>query len=131
MNRLSFLKKVGVGIAAGIIAPTVIKDIVITPRLNDGVTIDTDLLPVNINPSELVRDYHLRNARMVYQWSIQGKPFFWDVCLDRDGREWVCVPPIEDGQINLCAVNPEPLPNAIKIKEEDFKGYFVIIKTKP
>ena len=130
MNRLSFLKKLGIGVAAGVIAPTIIKDIVITPHLKDGVTIDTDLLPININPVELARDYHLRYARMAYQWNVQGKPFFWDVCIDRDGREWVCVPPFEDGQIKLCAVNPKPIPDTIMVKEENFKDYFLIRTNK-
>jgi hypothetical protein len=48
MKRSEFLKKLGIGFGVAIIAPKVFadKDDVIYPRLADGVTIDTDLLPI-------------------------------------------------------------------------------------
>ena len=48
MNRKSFLKKLGIGLGVAIVAPKVFggDDEMIYPRLSDGVTIDTDLLPI-------------------------------------------------------------------------------------
>jgi len=51
VKRSEFLKKLGLGIGVAIVAPKVIeampaKDDVIYPVLKDGVTIDTDLLPI-------------------------------------------------------------------------------------
>jgi hypothetical protein len=48
MNRSEFLRKLGIGIGVVVVTPQVFaqKEDMIYPRLADGVTIDTDLLPI-------------------------------------------------------------------------------------
>ena len=58
MKRSDFLKRLGIGIGAVMVAPKILaEEKVIYPRLKDGVTIDTDLLPIKKSSIDNLRHY--------------------------------------------------------------------------
>lgn len=68
MNRKTFLKKLGIGIGVAMVAPKVLmaKDEMIYPRLKDGITIDTDLVPIKkMDAIEVLRVYK-QTGNLIY-----------------------------------------------------------------
>jgi hypothetical protein len=91
MNRLSFLKKLGIGAVAIAIAPKAVaemskKEEIIYPRLKDGVTIDTELLPIKRYDAEEIMKIWRQTGDLVY---AHNSPTFWDRCIDKQGQEWI------------------------------------------
>jgi hypothetical protein len=101
MNRNDFLKKLGFGALAVAIAPKVLaeKDDIIYPRLKDGVTIDTDLLPIRRSLIEEMRPYQQRinDGWSKLQASLYEKDYYHigDV-FSSNGREYLCVRKINE-----------------------------------
>lgn len=105
MKRGEFLKKLGIGIGVAIVAPRVIeampaKEKIIYPKLEDGVTIDTDLLPIKesaLNTEDIMRIWQQSGQLLYIEDTVHHK--INDVFTDGiDTWIGVC---IEDGRL-LC-----------------------------
>ena len=116
MNRLSFLKKLSVGIAAAVITPKVLAE-------------------VDPSPKETPKDkeWGIKWAKEVYGHYEEDRMRYtvdqlcmYDICIDKDSRAWmVTMPPSE--VIELTALLADPLPNKIDVKRGSFDEYFIIM----
>ena len=115
MDRLSFLKTIGTGIAAAVIAPKVVA----------GVFIE--------KPQEKDKEYHLAQAKKAYAHYEEDRRRITvdrlcvhDLCLDRNERTWMCTA-MGFGVIELTALLAEPEPNMIDVDRDSFDEYFFIM----
>jgi len=110
MNRLSFLKTLGVGVAAAVITPKILANA---------------LIPKEV-PVEKDNEWCKKWANEIYQRWKEQKPFINDCVMDKDQRQWL-VTAMYMGKIELTAFDPHPLPNFIDVNEEVFSEYFIIM----
>lgn len=127
MNRLQFLKTIGVGIAAAVIAPKVL---------------------INGEPVPLEGKSIYHTDGVIPFIAKKGKEFAWheedynflpvealrinDLIIDRDQRTWVCTGLVgldgeEFNHIHLTAVEANPEPNYLEVERSSFEEYFFII----
>lgn len=117
MNRLSFLKKLGVGIAVAAITPKVLANIP-EKKVECDVTKPTYY-------DDLKSKYGHFEEPWIHSNDVNSLHLH-DMCIDRDARPWICTG-IFKNEIELRAMEPEPLPNLIDIKRNSFNEYFIII----
>jgi hypothetical protein len=120
MNRLSFLKTIGVGVAAAVITP---KLLIEPPK--QGV--------VKPKPKSYFGKYEDEVKALHYAHYEEAMPRYtvdnlclWDLCVDKNARPWACTAMMLD-TIELTALEADPLPNFIDVERSKFDEYFIIM----
>ena len=109
MNRLSFLKTLGVGIATAVITPKIFAEI-----------------DLSIKETPKDKEWSIKWAKYAYNRVKELKPFMSDLCMDKDMRQWRVVS-IYENIVTLYALEPNPEPSCIEVKDADFPDYFIIL----
>jgi hypothetical protein len=118
MNRLSFLKTMGVGIAAAVITPKIL----------------AELPPPTAVPSEKDKEWGKKWAEECYSMWKKDKELgveslrLWDVVYDHKGNEYA-ITAKGLGIIEVTSFSPDVNPNCMDVEKEHFFEYFVIAKT--
>lgn len=117
MNRPSFLKSLGAGIAVAVIAPKIIID---------GLTKKEEVITakclsfteehVFTKEGHFEEDIHL----------VETKVYLWDMTVSRDNNVYV-VTYLDANKIGLTAVDMDTVPNELMVDKNYFGEYFIII----
>jgi hypothetical protein len=116
MNRLSFLKTMGVGIAAAVITPKIL----------------AELPPPTAVPSEKDKEWGKKWAEECYSMWKKDKELgvdslrLWDSVMNRDEEIYVVTGRCLD-TIELTAIDTRTQPNFLDITKDKFGEYFIII----
>lgn len=111
MNRASFLKSLGVGIAAAVITPKI-------------------LIEATIPDSAKNKEYCLAWAKDLYAIHLKdlqmgvGHLRIWDHVIDREQEVYI-ITGIDSDNIELTAVDPNVDPNFMDVKKAIFNDFFV------
>jgi len=114
MNRLQFLKTLGVGIAAAVITPKLLTE---KPPLSLDITTAGEIDPDAFQYAHYEEDfpkYTINDLRI------------HDLCVDKDARVWMCTAMWPD-KVELTALEADPEPNFFEVRKKNFDEYFFIL----
>ena len=120
MNRLQFLKTLGVGVAAAVITPKLL--IPKEPASLPGVP-EKDYFGNYKDEAKMLHYAHYEEDMPRY---TVDQLCMHDLCVDKDLRVWMVTKPPAD-TIELTALLELPEPNFIDVKRKNFDEYFIIM----
>jgi hypothetical protein len=120
MNRLSFLKTLGVGVAAAVITPKLLIEPLPEKVLKTG-----GIMPVLEKKGKEAYGHY--EEPWLHSNDVETLRL-WDMCIDRDSRCWLCTAKGIDS-VDLTALESDPLPNFIEVKKGVFAEYFIIMSS--
>jgi len=119
MNRRSFLKSIGVGVAAAVIVPKILLE-------------PSEKKPIEHRHKSLFGKYEDEVKALHYAHYEEDFPKYTvedlrvnDLCVDKDARAWLCTAIMLD-QIEMTAVEADPEPNFLDVNKNSFDEYFII-----
>jgi hypothetical protein len=119
MNRLQFLKTLGVGIAAAVITPKLLIE-----KPGEAVAPVPKVSPFAPYEDEVKMLHYAHYEEDFPKYTIDNLRIH-DLCVDKDARVWMCTSMWPD-KVELTALLAEPEPNFIEVKKEKFDEYFII-----
>lgn len=119
MDRRSFLKSIGVGVAAAVIVPKVLLE-------------PLEKKAIEHKHKSLFGKYEDEVKALHYAHYEEDLPKYTvedlrigDFCVDKDARAWLCTAMFFD-KIEMTALEPYPEPSFIDVNRNNFDEYFII-----
>ncbi len=117
MNRLSFLKTLGVGVAAGVLAPKIVLDGLSKKEITAKC--------VKIEQEHYFTEYgHFEEDVHI----VEHRVCLWDAVMSKDANVYM-VTSIQGDIIGLTAAEADVTPNDLAVSKEYLGEYFVIISS--
>jgi hypothetical protein len=120
MNRRNFLKSIGVGIAAAVIAPKLLIE-----KPGEVVAPAPKVSPFGIYEDEVKMLHYAHYEEDFPKYTIDDLRIH-DLCVDKDARVWMCTAMWPD-KVELTALLAEPEPNFLEVRRKNFDEYFIIM----